>query len=232
MLGEELSRALCDISDEKIVKAAAVSAMPRKRAWPRFVAAAAVLVILVGLLFAPGKSAEDWPINIGFALYVYASEEEMVALSTIGQNVNSNISENTLQHHDIFSSSLPGTGVEEKPGFLIVIAAPDDRGSYNLDIRCNGVALDRETYPTISCGYLYKHKGGYIGRGLGGRTETDLSFEILLRDMDGTVLQRDVVSVVVIEGGYVVELLEHYASEQITGYAVQPFDEEDFYEKG
>lgn len=56
MLGKNLSEALSDISDDKIEAAAHVVPKSRRHIWVRIAACAAVLALLVGLVyFAPGK---------------------------------------------------------------------------------------------------------------------------------------------------------------------------------
>lgn len=87
MLGEELSRALSDISDDKIAEAAAITAGAKRRVWPRFVAAAAALVILLGTaaLLWPGTEAPGEYLPI-LAIRAYAVDGSVATLGTAGDN--------------------------------------------------------------------------------------------------------------------------------------------------
>lgn len=75
MLGEELSRALSDISDDKIEEAAGIVPTSRKHIWLRVVAAAAVLVLVMTWLLWPGNPdapEDDGVIKAPGMLKVYA----------------------------------------------------------------------------------------------------------------------------------------------------------------
>lgn len=186
MLGKELSQALSDISDEKIAEAAAVTAVPRKCVWPGLVAAAAVLVILLGagaLLWPGSETPADYlPI---FAIRAYAADGMINTLSGAGETSSLSATENDL---------FPG-----KQTYTLDVSLTNADGS-RLDLTNSTFEFPRYNRELLQPGHSDEHvsialvdEEGFYGYRIVGWCDKYDFLDITIRDKKGMILHQKTV---------------------------------------
>ena len=226
MLGEELSRALCDISDEKIADAAEFSPKPQRSVWLRLSPAAAVVLLLLGMWLLLEKPTESGDKCSYFAIYALAGEVEG-QYTSVGEN---NVPEKKIkeliqqyaanypEHQELLQNLaqfLFGSGHRqewESPGFAVWIQLNDaSKGYREFEVLLDGEEIDLKKN---KIGFVLETAAGELhGLCITGAIEDNARLEIVLHDTKGVVLQRDIVEISIAnDGSYYMEVIEHYVT--------------------
>ena len=206
MLGEELSRALSDISDDKIAEAAAVTAAPRKRVWPGLVAAAAALAILLGAgaLLWPGSETPANYLPV-FAIRAYAADGTVNTLSGAGETSSLSAAENDL---------FPG-----KQTYTLDVSLTNADGS-RLDLTNSTFEFPRYNRELLQPGNSDEHvsitlvdEEGFYGYRIVGWCDKYDFLDITIRDKKGMILHQKTIWVQFSEQ-YIVTVQTSYTHEE------------------
>ena len=232
MKGNEEKRALFDavtgIEEDLIAEAAEPRVRPLSKRPLRVAAIAAAVVILfwaVSLL----PFGED-RLSPYFAMYVYASESDLVELSTDGDTFvffDDISNDNNKNNSDLLLNSGSEPLWDGKPTFSFGIIPHESLHEYksitaieDFAVFCNGqrvIYTDGRYIKSTSDNFLVafmvsseKEEFGYV---LGGVAEEESVLEMVLYDEDGSILQKNTVLIQPIEGGYHITVQDVYVAE-------------------
>lgn len=200
MWGEDISRALGDISEEKIAAAAGVGRPRRRRWWVRILTAAATLALLVTCIALLPEQEKQ---NTHFAVYVYINETEKLELTPEGKTgAFSNISGAYLAS----AFELPA---EWETGFRVDIILTDEAADYqNITILRDGLPIAAESKDILIVRCEQSGADGANGLCVLGSLAGEAELEIQFKNEAGEILQSEQIRVSFpVDGSCYVELL-------------------------
>ena len=212
MSGKFLSECMNEIGDDLIADAVEYRSQKKLHIWPRVVAAAAVLVLLIGMLFYGGGSGKNAPF---VSVIVYADSGNGVEIKLPEQN--SAFSNVTNEGY----LSAPPTSDEDTTRFFFRIQLNEYEKSYaGYKVYQDGEELTKLNNKELLVGTLFVFtKPENISEGqpavttetmVWGHTEKETEIEIHYLKEDGGLLLKCVIRVTPQGDGFLIVLEEVY----------------------
>ena len=231
MNGKDLSRQLSDLPEEMIAEAMGpAKRLHRQQTTHRLLRVAAIAAAVVILFWAVSllPFGED-RLSPYFAMYVYASESDLVELSTDGDTFvffDDISNDNNKNNSDLLLNSGSEPLWDGKPTFSFGIIPHESLHEYksitaieDFAVFCNGqrvIYTDgryiKSTSDNFLVAFMVSSEKGEFGYVLGGVAEEESVLEMVLYDEDGSILQKNTVLIQPIEGGYHITVQDVYVA--------------------